>query len=62
MEGSFFYCLESVCIYQTTGTAEGQELETMADDKYSKERVLQASRGEILDTNGDVIARGYIQL
>ena len=29
----------------------------MAEDKYSKERVLQASRGKFYDTNGDVIAQ-----
>lgn len=55
--GLFFLLLGRFVFIQTTGTAEGQVLETMAEDKYSKERVLQASRGEILDTNGDVIAQ-----
>lgn len=41
---------------QITGEAEGKALASYADAKYSKERTLEASRGSILDRNGELLA------
>ena len=54
--GLFFLLLSRFVFIQVTGTAEGQELSTKADNKYSREQILQPSRGKIIDRNGEVIA------
>lgn len=41
---------------QVTGEAEGRALASYADHKYTKERTLDASRGAILDRNGELLA------
>lgn len=41
---------------QITGEAEGRVLASYADQKYTKERTLNATRGSILDRNGEVLA------
>lgn len=41
---------------QVTKNIEGQVLTTLAEDKWKKERVIEASRGQILDRNSEVIA------
>ncbi|TQR16471.1 penicillin-binding protein [Psychrobacillus vulpis] len=53
--GLFFILLSRFLFIQVTGTAEGQELSTKAESKYSREQFLQASRGKIIDRNGDII-------
>lgn len=55
--GLFFLLLSRFVFIQFTGTAEGQELSTKAENKYSREQILQASRGKIIDRNGEVIAQ-----
>ena len=55
--GLFFLLLSRFVFIQYTGTAEGQELSTKAENKYSREQVLQASRGKIVDRNGEIIAQ-----
>ncbi|SDM51519.1 penicillin-binding protein 2B [Psychrobacillus sp. OK028] len=55
--GLFFLLLSRFVFIQYTGTAEGQELTTKAENKYSREQILQASRGKIVDRNGEVIAQ-----
>ena len=54
--GLFFLLLSRFVFIQFTGTAEGQELSTKAENKYSREQILQANRGKIIDRNGEVIA------
>ncbi len=54
--GLFFVLLGRFVFIQVTGTAEGQELLVKADSKYSRVQTLQASRGKILDRNGETIA------
>lgn len=53
--GLFFLLLSRFVFIQVTGTAEGQVLSTKADSKYSREQVIPASRGKIIDRNGDII-------
>ncbi|MDF2068618.1 penicillin-binding transpeptidase domain-containing protein [Bacillus sp. Cr_A10] len=53
--GLFFLLLSRFVFIQVTGTAEGQVLSTKADSKYSREQVIPASRGKIVDRNGDII-------
>ncbi|MEI4771155.1 penicillin-binding transpeptidase domain-containing protein [Psychrobacillus sp. FJAT-51614] len=53
--GLFFLLFSRFVFIQVTGTAEGQVLSTKADSKYSREQVIPASRGKIIDRNGDVI-------
>ncbi|MER2169317.1 MAG: penicillin-binding protein [Psychrobacillus psychrodurans] len=55
--GLFFLLLSRFVFIQYTGTAEGQELSTKAENKYSREQTLQASRGKIIDRNGEIIAQ-----
>ncbi|WP_419961542.1 penicillin-binding protein [Psychrobacillus sp. BM2] len=55
--GLFFLLLSRFVFIQYTGTAEGQVLSTKAENKYSREQTLQASRGEIVDRNGEIIAQ-----
>ncbi|MFD2443422.1 penicillin-binding protein [Bacillus sp. CGMCC 1.16607] len=57
----FFGLLFFVLIYryvtiQFTGEAAGQVLAAKAEQKYSRERVINAKRGTIYDQNGEVIA------
>ena len=55
--GLFFLLLSRFVFIQYTGTAEGQVLSTKAENKYNREQILQASRGKIIDRNGEVIAQ-----
>lgn len=55
--GLFFILLSRFVFIQVTGTADGQVLTTKAESKYSREQVLQASRGKIIDRNGEVIVQ-----
>ncbi|WP_144509364.1 penicillin-binding transpeptidase domain-containing protein [Bacillus sp. FJAT-22090] len=55
--GLFFILLSRFVFIQVTGMAEGQVLTAKADSKYSREQVLQASRGKIIDRNGDVLVQ-----
>ena len=55
--GLFFLLLSRFVFIQYTGTAEGQELSTKAENRYSREQTLQASRGKIIDRNGEIIAQ-----
>lgn len=55
--GLFFLLLSRFVFIQYTGTAEGQVLSARAEHKYSREQVLQASRGKIVDRNGEIIAQ-----
>ncbi len=52
----FFVVLFRYFSIQITGEAAGQPLAAKAQQKYSHENVLQASRGEILDRNGEIVA------
>ncbi len=54
--GLFFVLLSRFVFIQVTGTAEGQSLATKAESKYNRVQEIPASRGEILDRNGEVIA------
>ena len=53
--GLFFLLLGRFVYIQVTGTAEGQVLEAKADSKYHREQVIPASRGNIVDRNGEII-------
>lgn len=55
--GLFFLLLSRFVFIQYTGTAEGQELSTKAENKYNREQMLQANRGKIIDRNGEIIAQ-----
>ncbi|WP_282245590.1 penicillin-binding transpeptidase domain-containing protein [Psychrobacillus sp. NEAU-3TGS] len=55
--GLFFLLLGRFVYIQATGVAEGQVLSAKADSKYNREQVLQASRGKIIDRNGEVIVQ-----
>ncbi len=52
----FFILFIRVLFIQTTGKADGHELKNEALEKYMRTDVLEASRGTIYDTNGEVIA------
>lgn len=52
----FFILFFRVVYIQATGTADGHELKNEALAKYMRTGVLEASRGTIYDTNGEVIA------
>lgn len=54
--GLFFALLLRMFTIQATGTVEGVDLAAKAADIYTKERVLAADRGRILDRNGSIIA------
>ena len=54
--GLFFLLFGRLLFIQITGEAEGEVLATMAEAKYARESVLPASRGDIVDRNGEVIA------
>lgn len=52
----FFVLLFRYYSIQITGEVGGQPLAAKAQQKYNRQGVLQAARGEILDRNGEVIA------
>ncbi len=55
--GLLFFVLISRFLYiQVTGTAGGEVLASKIEKKYEKKQVLEAKRGSILDTKGEVIA------
>ena len=54
--GLFFLLLSRMIFIQVTGEADGQALAAKAAAKYEREQIINASRGEILDQNGEVIA------
>ena len=51
----FILCTRFIYI-QVTGKVDGQVLAAMAEEKYTKKRNIEASRGSILDRNGQAIA------
>jgi penicillin-binding protein 2B len=53
----FFVLLAHFMIIQITGEAKGQALAAKAEQTYTKERVIEASRGTIYDRNGEVVAK-----
>lgn len=54
--GLFFLLLSRMIFIQVTGEADGQALAAKAAAKYERERIINASRGKIVDRNGVVIA------
>ncbi|WP_407407281.1 penicillin-binding protein [Peribacillus sp.] len=52
----FFVLICRFLYIGVTGTAGGEVLASKIDKKYEKEQVIEAKRGSILDTKGDVIA------
>ncbi|MED4202682.1 penicillin-binding protein [Neobacillus mesonae] len=52
----FFVVLFRYFSIQFTGEAAGQPLVAKAQQKYAHQTILQASRGEILDRNGEIVA------
>ncbi|MGG0645283.1 penicillin-binding transpeptidase domain-containing protein [Sporosarcina gallistercoris] len=54
--GLFFLLFGRMLQIQVTGQIDGRALAAMADQKYLKESVLRADRGQIVDRSGEVIA------
>lgn len=54
--GLFFLLFGRMLQIQITGQIDGRALAAMADQKYLKENVLRANRGQIVDRAGEVIA------
>ncbi|VDG97406.1 Penicillin-binding protein 2X [Lysinibacillus sphaericus] len=54
--GLFFLLFGRMLLIQITGQIDGRPLAAMADQKYLKESVLKANRGQIVDRSGEVIA------
>lgn len=52
----FFVLILRFLYIEITGVAGGEVLAAKIDKKYEKQQVIEASRGSILDTNGEVIA------
>lgn len=53
-----FFVLTGRFVYiQTVKEVDGHDLTVLADDKWGKERTIEASRGQILDRNGEAIAK-----
>lgn len=53
-----FFILTGRFVYiQTAKEVDGHDLTVLAEDKWEKERTIEASRGQILDRNGQAIAR-----
>jgi len=52
----FFILITRFVYIQATGEVSGEVLAAKAEKKYATSKVLEASRGSILDRNGDVIA------
>ncbi|MFD1735719.1 penicillin-binding protein [Bacillus salitolerans] len=53
----FFLLFARFLFIQVTGVVDGQELPVLAEQKYSKSKIIEASRGSILDRNGIPIAQ-----
>jgi penicillin-binding protein 2B len=53
----FFVLLYRFVSIQITGEAVGQSLAAKAEQRYTKERIIDASRGTIFDRKGEVIAK-----
>ncbi|MGJ7910583.1 penicillin-binding protein [Neobacillus sp. LXY-1] len=56
----FFVLIVRYYTIQITGEVGGQPLAAKAQQKYSKEGILPAQRGEILDRTGEVIAEDTV--
>lgn len=56
----FFLLSYRFLVIQITGQVEGKELRAYAQEKYSKEALLEASRGSILDRNGEPLAQDTV--
>ncbi|NYF24137.1 penicillin-binding protein [Sporosarcina sp. JAI121] len=54
--GLFFLLFGRILFIQVTGQAEGKVMATLAEAKYSRESVLKADRGTIVDRKGELIA------
>lgn len=54
--GLFFLLFGRLLFIQVTGEAEGKVLASLAESKYARESNLPASRGTIVDRNGELIA------
>lgn len=52
----FFVLILRFLYIQITGVAGGEVLSAKIDKKYEKQQVIEAKRGSILDTNGEIIA------
>ena len=52
----FFVLIIRFLYIEITGIAGGEVLAAKIDKKYEKQRIIEAKRGSILDTNGEVIA------
>ena len=52
----FFVLIVRFLYIEITGVAGGEVLAAKIEKKYEKEQVIEAKRGSILDTNGEVIA------
>ena len=52
----FFVLIVRFLYIEITGVAGGEVLAAKIDKKYEKQQVIEAKRGSILDTNGEVIA------
>lgn len=52
----FFVLIIRFLYIEITGVAGGEVLASKIDKKYQKQQVIEAKRGSILDTNGEVIA------
>lgn len=52
----FFVLILRFVVIQSTGEVSGEVLAAKAEKKYTSSRVLEATRGSILDRNGEVIA------
>lgn len=56
----FFVLVIRFVYIQATGEVSGVEIAAQAEKKHNTSRVLEASRGSILDRNGDVIAEDAV--
>ncbi|MRX70815.1 PASTA domain-containing protein [Bacillus lacus] len=53
----FFTITARFMYIQTTGKAAGEVLAAKAAEKYERKRVIEGTRGSILDRNGEIIAQ-----
>lgn len=53
----FFVLFARFFYIQVTGTVKGEDLNELADDRHSKNGVLEANRGTIYDQTGHVLAQ-----
>ena len=56
----FFVLVIRFVYIQATGEVSGVELAAQAEKKHNTSRILEASRGSILDRNGEVIAEDAV--